>query len=64
MLRRQRSSKSGILELFKLPTGGFFGREPPTLALQEINGDSSGNNHLMNEESIGGIVILSGITSS
>jgi hypothetical protein len=33
----------------------------PTLALHGINGDSAGNYHLMDEESIGGMIILPGI---
>jgi hypothetical protein len=34
------------------------------LALHRINEDSAGNYHLMEEESIGGMVIPPGITSS
>jgi hypothetical protein len=34
-----------------LPTGGFFVRDVPTLALHGINGDSARNYHLIDEES-------------
>jgi hypothetical protein len=32
------------------PTGGFFIQDVPKLALHEMNGDSAGNYHLMDEE--------------
>jgi hypothetical protein len=33
------------------PEGGSLERDVPTLALHGINGESAGNNHLINEES-------------
>jgi hypothetical protein len=47
-----------------LTSGRFFVRDVPTLALRRINGDSAGNYHLMDEETTGGIVIPTIITSS
>jgi hypothetical protein len=46
-----------------LESGGLFVCELPTLTLHGINGDSFGNHHLINEESIGRMVTLRGITS-
>jgi hypothetical protein len=45
-----------------LASGRFFIRDVTTLALHRINGDSAGNDHLMDEESIGGMFIPPGIT--
>jgi hypothetical protein len=38
-----------------LPSGGYFVRVLPTLALREINSDSAGNYQLIEEESTGRI---------
>jgi hypothetical protein len=46
-------SELGILEL--LPTGGLLERGVPTLVLHGINEESTGNCHLIDEESTGGI---------
>jgi hypothetical protein len=48
-------SKKEILEL--LPSGGFFFRKLPTLAIHRINIDSARNYHLMDKEYIRGMVI-------
>jgi hypothetical protein len=52
-LRGKDPSELGILEL--LPSGGFFVRGLPTLALHGINSDSAGNYQVKDEESTGRI---------
>jgi hypothetical protein len=46
------------------PSGGFFIRELPTLALHGIHSDIAENYHLKDYASTGGMVIPSGITRS
>jgi hypothetical protein len=47
-----------------LPSRGLLERDVPTFALQENNGDSAGNYHLMDEEFTGGMGIPREITRS
>jgi hypothetical protein len=49
--RGKDPSDQGILKL--LPSGGFFVRGLPTLALRGINSDFTGYYQLIDEESIG-----------